>query len=123
LILLRKADVFILLNRYPYSPGHLLIAPRAHVASFPALPSTLRDHLFALVQRGAAALEGVYEPSGLNIGLNLGQVAGAGLPDHLHVHVVPRWAGDTNFMTVVGETRVLPEALDQTYEKLRSHFE
>jgi ATP adenylyltransferase len=119
LVLHRESDVFVLLNRYPYSPGHLLVAPRAHTAEFSALPSDLRDHLFALVQRGAAVVCDIYHPNGLNIGLNLGQVAGAGLPDHLHAHVVPRWAADSNFMTVIGETRVLPESLEQTYDKLR----
>jgi ATP adenylyltransferase len=123
LVLHREADVFMLLNRYPYNPAHLLIAPRAHVADFPALAADLRNDLFALVQRGTAVLRDVYSPSGLNIGLNLGQIAGAGLPDHLHVHVVPRWAADSNFMTVIGETRVLPESLDQTWEKLRPYFD
>jgi ATP adenylyltransferase len=122
-VLHREADVFVLLNRFPYNPGHLLVAPRAHVADFPALASNLRNDLFALVQRGSAVLRDVYRPDGLNIGLNLGQVAGAGVPDHLHVHLVPRWAADSNFMTVIGETRVLPESLEQTWEKLRPYFE
>jgi len=123
LVLHREADVYLLLNRFPYSPGHLLVAPRAHLADFTTIPADLRDRLFALVQRAASALGDVYEPAGFNIGLNLGRVAGAGVPDHLHGHVVPRWAADSNFMTVIGETRVLPETLDQTFNKLRPYFE
>lgn len=122
-VLYREADVFILLNLYPYNPGHLLVAPRRHVANFSTLEPDLRDHLFALVQRGSRVLEEVYRPAGFNVGLNLGQVAGAGLPDHLHAHIVPRWAADSNYMTVVGQTRVLSETLEQTFDKLRPYFD
>jgi ATP adenylyltransferase len=122
LVLYRQPDVFLLLNRFPYSPGHLLVAPRSHIGDFDKLSSELRDHLFALVQRAASVLSKLYATGGMNIGMNLGRVAGAGVPDHLHVHVVPRWAGDSNFMTVISETRVLPESLDQSWEKLRPLF-
>jgi len=93
------------------------------VADFPGLEQDLRDHLFALLQRASRVLVEVYHPSGFNIGMNLGQVAGAGVPDHLHAHLVPRWAADSNFMTVIGETRVLPESLRQSFDKLRPYFE
>lgn len=122
LVLYREADIYLLLNRFPYNPGHLLIAPRAHVGEFTELESSLRDRLFALVQRATRVLRAVYQPGGFNIGLNLGRVAGAGVPDHLHVHVVPRWGADSNFMTITGETRVLPETLGQTYQRLRPSF-
>jgi ATP adenylyltransferase len=122
LVLYRESDVFLLLNRFPYSPGHLLIAPRAHLGDLSSLEPELRDHLFALVQRASRVLTEAYRTGGMNIGMNLGRAAGAGVPDHVHAHVVPRWSGDSNFMTVVGETRVLPESLDQSWGKLRPHF-
>lgn len=122
LVLYRERDVFLLLNRFPYNSGHLLVAPREHVGELPALKAAVRDNLFALVQRATDVLGRVYEPGGFNIGLNLGRVAGAGVPDHLHAHIVPRWGGDTNFMTVTAETRVLPETLVQTFQRLRRYF-
>jgi ATP adenylyltransferase len=122
LVLLREPEVFLLLNRFPYSPGHLLVAPREHTGDLASLADETRDRLFALAQRAARALQDVYRCDGLNVGMNLGRAAGAGVPDHLHVHVLPRWSGDTNFMTVIGETRVLPESLEQTWERLRPSF-
>jgi ATP adenylyltransferase len=122
LVLHREAGVLVLLNRYPYNPGHLLVAPYSHTGDFAGLEPGLRDVLFALVQRGTAALVTSYEPGGFNVGMNLGRVAGAGVPDHLHLHVVPRWAADSNFMTVTAETRVLPETLAETYRRLRPLF-
>lgn len=123
LVLLREPEVFLLLNRYPYNSGHLLVAPRRHIGDFTALAAPVRDQLFALSQRAAGVLKEAYQPQGFNIGLNLGAVAGAGLPDHLHAHLVPRWGGDANFMTVIGETKVMPESLEQTYARLRPWFQ
>ncbi len=123
LVLCRERSVFLLLNRFPYNPAHLLVAPRAHIGSFIELNAAVRNDLFALVQRATAALAQEYHAGGFNVGINLGHVAGAGVPDHLHVHVVPRWLGDANFTTVVGETRVLPETLEQTWGRLRPCFD
>lgn len=123
LVLLREADVYLLLNRFPYNPGHLLVAPREHTGDFTALAPAALQALFALCQRATTVLTAEYRPQGLNLGLNLGAVAGAGAPDHLHVHLVPRWGGDTNFMTVTAETRVLPELLEETFRRLRPYFE
>ncbi len=123
LLLYRGQQAYVLMNRYPYNPGHLMIAPYAHGGDLPALPTATADELFALTQRAVAALGAEYQPDGYNVGLNLGRSAGAGVPDHLHVHVVPRWNGDTSFFTVVGETRTLPESLAQTYGRLRPRFD
>ena len=112
----------VLLNRHPYSNGHLMVAPREHVASpLDASPETQAEAwpLLLLCQRVLAA---AYRPDGMNVGLNLGRVAGAGVPDHYHVHVVPRWEGDTNFMTAIAETRLVPEDLLQTRDRLRPLF-
>src|SRR5437762_1635284 len=122
LLIHRGERAIALLNRYPYNNGHLLIAPREHTGDYARLEPTAASALTALTQRAVAALERAYRPDAFNVGMNLGRAAGAGLPDHLHVHVVPRWAGDTNFMPVVGNTKVLPETLDQTYERLLPLF-
>jgi ATP adenylyltransferase len=122
LILHRGRRAYVLMNLYPYNSGHLMVAPYAHVGDLTALAKTQMQELFALVQRTVAVLGDVYRPEGFNVGMNLGKVAGAGVPDHLHVHVVPRWGGDTNFMPIVGNTKVLPESLEQTYDRLRPGF-
>jgi ATP adenylyltransferase len=122
LIVHRAERVFVILNRYPYNNGHLLVAPYTHTGDFAALDPTTAADLMHLSQRSVAILQQVYKPHAYNLGLNLGRTAGAGVPDHLHVHVVPRWDGDTNFMPVVGQTKVLPESLEQTYERLKPHF-
>ncbi|HEY7063587.1 MAG TPA: HIT domain-containing protein [Chloroflexota bacterium] len=122
LILYRGERAYVLMNLYPYNSGHLMIVPYAHGGDLAALPDATGDELFALTRRAVAALGAEYWPDGYNVGMNLGQSAGAGVPDHLHVHVVPRWNGDTNFMPVVGETKVLPESLEQTYERLLPRF-
>lgn len=122
LVLHRERDVFLLLNRFPYNTGHVLIAPLMHVGDFTALDRNLLDALFLLTQRAIKALDEAYRPQGFNVGLNLGSVAGAGVPEHLHVHAVPRWAGDTSFMTAISETKVLPESLTQTYKRLLPHL-
>ncbi|MGE5246928.1 MAG: HIT family protein [Verrucomicrobiota bacterium] len=111
-----------LLNRYPYNNGHVLVAPRRHVADLWDLPRQVLDELFSLVALGTRALKEAYGAEGLNVGMNLGKAAGAGIVEHLHVHLVPRWAGDTNFMASVHDTRVLPESLLETRERLSSAF-
>jgi ATP adenylyltransferase len=117
-ILLRAERNFVMLNRYPYTSGHLMVAPYAHVATLEdSDPEALRE-MMLLVQRAEAVLRSVYKADGLNIGMNIGRSAGAGVAGHIHMHVLPRWHGDVNFMTVVGETRVLPEDLEVTYKRL-----
>ncbi len=122
-ILYRGRSNFILLNLYPYNPGHLLVAPYRHVGLLDELDGEeLKEH-FELVAYGVSKLKEALQPDGFNIGLNLGKAAGAGVAEHLHTHVVPRWEGDTNFMPVVAEAKVLPQALDETYANLRGKFE
>jgi len=122
LVLVRTTHAFLILNAYPYASGHLMIALKRHVGAVtePAVDE-LADAM-ALMQRGVTALGAEYRPDGYNIGVNQGAAAGAGIADHLHIHVVPRWNGDANFMATVGETRVLPETLDRTWERLRSRL-
>jgi ATP adenylyltransferase len=121
-ILHRAEKNFVLLNLYPYTAGHLMIAPYAHVPSLSETePSTLQE-MMLLAQRAEVALRKVYDPKGFNIGLNIGESAGAGIAGHIHMHVLPRWPGDANFMTTIAETRVLPEDLDTTYAKLLESF-
>jgi ATP adenylyltransferase len=118
LIVLRGAKNFIILNRYPYTSGHVMVVPYEHVADLSAVdPATLAE-MMALTQRVQSALARTYHPEGYNLGMNLGRAAGAGVIGHLHLHVLPRWGGDANFMTVVGETRVEPEDLATTYDRL-----
>jgi len=122
LILYRAQRVFVVLNLYPYNNGHLLIAPYAHTGEFATLDSATAADLMAETQHAVAVLEAEYRPHGFNVGLNLGRVAGAGLPGHVHVHVVPRWNGDSNFMPIVGNTKLLPETIEQTYDRLEPRF-
>ena len=110
---------FIQLNLYPYSPGHLMVVPKRHLPSLTSATVQERIEIITLTALAEVALTEVYAPQGLNVGINLGSAGGAGVVGHIHVHVVPRWSGDTNFMTVIGETRVLPEELEQTSAKLR----
>jgi ATP adenylyltransferase len=122
LIVARDERAFVILNAYPYNPGHLMVAPFRHVSELTALrPDELAD-ANDLLQRSIRALEAAMEPHGFNMGMNLGRVAGAGIPGHVHWHLVPRWNGDTNFMPVVGETRVLPQLLEETYDRLTPRF-
>jgi ATP adenylyltransferase len=122
-ILFRGQHNFILLNRYPYTTGHAMIAPYNHVGELgQADPDTLSE-MILLCQRFQRALAAVYKPDAYNLGMNLGRVAGAGVAEHLHMHVLPRWVGDTSFMTTIGETRIEPEDLGVTYKKLKAHFE
>ena len=113
---------FVVLNLYPYNNGHLMVVPFRHVATLSDLTTDELHELAVLTQRSEAALAEAYQPHGLNVGMNLGKPAGAGVLDHLHLHIVPRWNGDTNFMSVVGETRVLPEELPATAARLRVEF-
>jgi len=120
LVLHRSAHSFTILNRYPYNSGHVMVVPRAHVSSLEALSPVPFADLHEELLRAVAAVGAAYRPQGLNIGMNLGRAAGAGIDEHLHWHVVPRWNGDTNFMPVVGDVRVVPEALDAAWERLRA---
>jgi ATP adenylyltransferase len=123
LLLFRGRTCFVILNLFPYNNGHLMIVPNRHVASLASLTPDERDELMALAQRAERAVHEAYGPEGLNVGLNLGRPAGAGIVDHLHLHMVPRWNGDTNFMSVVGQVRVLPEELHSTAARLRPIFD
>ena len=122
-ILIRGQRAFVILNSFPYNPGHLMVAPFRHVGDLGAIETDEFAEVDSLLTRSVRALEEEMEPHGFNLGMNLGRVAGAGIPGHLHWHVVPRWNGDTNFMPVVGQTRVLPELLDETYARLLPRFE
>jgi ATP adenylyltransferase len=123
LTLFRGETCFVILNLYPYNNGHLMVVPYRHVPSLDAMTAGERVELMELTRRAELALNEAYHPHGLNVGINLGKAAGAGVVDHLHVHVVPRWNGDTNFMAVVGDTRVLPEDLTQSAARLRPIFD
>lgn len=119
LILYRGASAFVMLNRYPYANGHLLIAPFRQVATLGGMNDAELLEVNQLLAKGERWLTAIYRPQGFNVGVNLGRAAGAGVPVHIHWHMVPRWSGDNNFMAVVGDTRVLPEDLDRTYARLR----
>ncbi len=121
-ILYRGDKNFVILNAYPYNPGHLMIAPYRHVASLGDLTDEEIHEHFEIVRQSVNILKQAFNPGGFNIGINMGKVAGAGIDEHVHTHVVPRWQGDTNFMPVLAEVRVIPEALAETYEKLKDTF-
>jgi len=121
-ILYRGDKNYIILNIYPYNPSHLMVAPYRHVAGLEELTEEERREHFEIVSRCIKVLRQVFNPAGFNIGMNLGKVAGAGIVDHFHTHIVPRWEGDTNFMPVLAETRVIPEALDKIYQQLKGQF-
>ena len=118
-ILFRGKTSFVMLNNYPYNPGHLMVAPFRHLATLDDLTDEEIFEHFDLVRKSARAIKEAYKPEGFNIGMNLGRVAGAGVEGHVHTHVVPRWNGDTNFMPVLSDTKVLPEALAATYAELK----
>jgi ATP adenylyltransferase len=122
-IVSRGETCFVCLNAFPYSTGHVMVIPYRHTDSLAGLESATAMEMMALAQRTETCLRSVYRPDGLNFGLNLGESAGAGVADHIHLHALPRWSGDTNFMTVIAETRVLPETLEITWSKLRVAFE
>jgi len=115
-------ESFVVLNAFPYGSGHILALPRRHVASVQELTESESASLWATTTTAIAAVEAAYQPDGMNLGANLGRAAGAGIPAHLHLHILPRWSGDTNFMTAVAETRVIPEPLEVAYEKLHEAF-
>jgi len=110
-------------NRFPYTNGHLLISPREHLADFSELEDELAEEMWRVLRESIKILKRVYQPEGINVGMNMGKAAGAGFEDHVHMHVLPRWAGDTNFMTSVSEVRILPETVSQTYERLLPEFQ
>ncbi len=118
LLLVRAKKAFVMMNRYPYSSGHLMVIPYRHTNDFTSLSSEESLELIDLTQRAIETLKCALHPDAFNLGMNLGKVAGAGIDTHLHLHIVPRWNGDTNFMSVTAETKVLPEALSTTYERL-----
>ena len=118
-ILFRGKTSFVMLNNYPYNPGHLMVAPFRHLATLDDLTDKELFELFDLVRRSARAIKEAYKPEGFNIGVNLGRVAGAGVEGHVHTHIVPRWNGDTNFMPVLSDSKVLPEALASTFAQLK----
>jgi ATP adenylyltransferase len=118
----RASYNLVVLNIYPYISGHLLIVPYEHVGELDAATKQTTDELMDLTKRSQTTLRDAYQPTGFNIGMNLGRSAGAGIVDHIHLHILPRWTGDTNFMSTVGNTRVIPEDLSTTYEKLRTRF-
>ena len=122
LIVHRGESCFVILNLFPYTNGHLMVAPYEHTGRFQGLPAEATAEMTALAQRAMARLEEVYEPHGFNVGLNQGRAAGAGVEHHIHLHVVPRWGGDTNFMPVIADTKVMPQTLEQSYEALKGAF-
>ncbi|OGO46140.1 MAG: HIT family hydrolase [Chloroflexi bacterium RBG_16_64_43] len=120
LLLHRGQSAFVILNRFPYTSGHLMVVPVVHLPTLEEVPLPTLTEVMALTQTALKALRQVYRPQAFNVGANIGELAGAGIADHVHLHVVPRWAGDTNFMATLAETRVLPEALDETYHRLHA---
>jgi len=123
LIVHRGERNYVILNRYPYTNGHVMVIPFEHASTLEELDSATRAEMMELTSRCTAILKNIYKPQGFNIGANIGEAAGAGVPKHVHFHIVPRWGGDTNFMTAVGQTRVLPEALEDTYERIKNGFQ
>ena len=122
LIVHRGDSAFVILNKYPYTSGHLMVAPFEHVGRLEEIPAETMAEVMDLVQQGIRLLEDTYGPQGYNVGVNQGRAAGAGVEHHIHFHVVPRWGGDTNFMSSVGESRVIPQSLEDTYAALRGGF-
>ncbi len=122
LVVHRSAHAFTCLNKYPYNSGHVMVIPRAHVSDLAALPADAYADLQEELRRAVAVLKATYRPEGLNVGMNLGKAAGAGIEEHLHWHVVPRWVGDNNFMPVIADQRVVPEALDAAWQRIHEGF-
>lgn len=122
LVLLRASQSMVILNKYPYNNGHLLIVPRRHQADFTKLTAKQSAQMNLLLKESLKILSKVYRPDGFNTGMNLGKVAGAGIPEHLHLHIVPRWGGDTNFLPLIAETKLVVETNEQSYNQLRPHF-
>jgi ATP adenylyltransferase len=122
LIAFRGERAYVILNRYPYTSGHLMVVPFDHQAHLEDLSAAARAEMMELTTRSITVLRKIYHPEAFNIGANIGESAGAGVKSHVHIHIVPRWQGDTNFMSVLGQTRVLPEALERTYERVKDAF-
>lgn len=120
LITYKGKSAFVLMNRYPYTTGHLMVVPYSHTASLELLDSQTRAEMIELTTHAVEVLKEIYHPDGFNVGANIGSAAGAGVAGHVHIHIVARWIGDTNFMATLGETRVLPEQLDTTFQRIRS---
>jgi ATP adenylyltransferase len=118
----RGEHAFVMLNAFPYTNGHVMVSPNEHVGSLERLSTDVLTEIMTLTQRSMAAIRAAYGPEGFNLGVNQGKAAGAGVEDHVHLHVVPRWAGDTNFMPVIGDVRVLPQSLEDSYNALTSSF-
>ena len=123
LIVFRGEFSYVITNRYPYTSGHILVIPYIHKPDLEALDAETRAEMMELVTKTMTVLRGIYRPQGFNFGANIGEAAGAGIAPHVHLHIVPRWAGDTNFMSSLGETRVLPEALEETYRRVKDGWE
>lgn len=123
LIAFRGERAYVILNRFPYTSGHLMVIPFTHAPNLEELDSATRAEMMELTARCTTVLRGVYRPQGFNVGVNIGEAAGAGVLGHVHIHIVPRWTGDTNFMSALGETRVLPESLEDTYRRVREAFQ
>lgn len=121
-VVAKGENVFVILNRYPYTSGHLMVVPYDHVSSLDQLSSDTRAEMMELVNHAIKVLQLVYHPEGFNVGMNIGEIAGAGIADHVHMHVVPRWGGDTNFMSSLAQTRVLPESLEETYRRIKASW-
>ena len=119
LIVHRAQHCFVILNAYPYTPGHVMIVPYVHLDELRKLPADAANEMMELSQRMESALRELYHPDGINLGMNIGKAAGAGIAGHIHMHVLPRWVADANFLSVVGETRVLPEMLEETWQRMR----
>ena len=123
LIVLRGSLAYVILNRFPYTSGHLMVIPFAHKPNLEELDAATRAEMMELTSRCTTVLKNIYRPQGFNVGVNIGEAAGAGVLGHVHIHIVPRWNGDTNFMSSVGGTRVLPEALEDTWKRVRKGFD
>lgn len=123
LIVYRGSTAFVIMNKYPYNSGHVMVVPKRHLGQIERLSTEESVEFFELIQRSTAILKRVLKPSAMNLGMNLGRSSGAGIPGHLHMHIVPRWTGDTNFMPIIGETKVISVPLGPVYRKLRAEFQ